>query len=97
MVGLETETVGVTGKSKETMGLEAETVAGTESGVDLKLTADQSGAVAGAKASVGSTIATAGADMRSMVVGTATGDGAAVVAWTEVHTNAGLGISRTET
>ena len=47
MVGSETETAGVTGKSKETAGSEAETVAGMESGVDtevrmdLKSTADQ--------------------------------------------------------
>ena len=90
MVGSETETVGVTGKSKETAGLEVEMVAGTECGadtevgMDLKLTVDMSRAVAGAEASMGSAIATAGgdagADMRSMVVGTATGDGVAAVA-----------------
>ena len=48
-VGLEMETVGVMGKSKETVGLEAEMVPGTESGADTevgmdsKSTADQSG------------------------------------------------------
>ena len=68
MVGSETETVGVTGKSKETAGLEVEMVAGTECGadtevgMDLKLTVDMSRAVAGAEASMGSTIATAGGD-----------------------------------
>ena len=46
--GSETETVGVIGKSKETVGLEAEMVSGMESGVDTevgmdsKLTADRS-------------------------------------------------------
>ena len=89
-VGLEMETAGVTGKSKETVGSEAETVAGTESGVDtevgmdLELTADRSGAVAGAEASARCVIATgggdAGADLQSMVAGTATKvDAAAVV------------------
>ena len=45
--GSETETAGVTRKSKETAGSEVETVAGTESGVDTEagmdseLTADQ--------------------------------------------------------
>ena len=49
MVGLETETAGVTGKSKETVGSEAEMVPGTESGVDTevgmasKSTVDRSG------------------------------------------------------
>ena len=49
MAGSEIETAGVTGKSKETAGLEAETVAGTESGVDIEVgmdsesTADRSG------------------------------------------------------
>ena len=50
-----------------------------------------------------------GADLRLTVVGTATGDEAAAVAWTEVHTisetiplacavaNAWLGITRVET
>ena len=47
--GSEMEMAGVTGKSKETMGSEAETVVGTESGVDTevgmdsKSTADRSG------------------------------------------------------
>ena len=47
--GSEMETAGVTGKLKETVGSEAETVAGTESGVDIEVgmdsesTADQSG------------------------------------------------------
>ena len=60
------ETVGVTGKSKETAGSEAEPVAGMESGVDteagmvLESTVDRSGAVVGAKASVRCAIATGG-------------------------------------
>ena len=88
-VGSEMEMAGVMGKLKETAGSEVEMVAGTESGVDtevgtdLKSTADRSGAVAGAKASTGSVIATAGGDagvdMRSMVAGTTTGDGAMAV------------------
>ena len=95
-VGLETEMVGVMGKLKETAGSEAETVVGTESGVDteagmdLKLTADQSGAVVGAEASTGSVITTTGgdvgADLRLMAVGPATGDGVAVVAEVRVGT-----------
>ena len=90
MAGLEMEMAGVTGKSKETVGSEAETVAGTESGVDTdagmdsELTADQSGAVVGAEASVGCTIVTgggdAGADLQSTVAGTATRDDAVSVA-----------------
>ena len=66
--GSEMETVGVMGKSKETAGSEAEMVAGTESGVDteagmdLELTADWSGAVAGAEASVRCAITTGGGD-----------------------------------
>ena len=36
MAGSEMEMVGVTGKSKETAGSEAETVAGMESGVDIE-------------------------------------------------------------
>ena len=85
MVGSETETVGVTGKSKEMTGSEVEMVAGTESGVDTEagmdseLTVDQSRVVAGAEASARCVIVTTGADMRSTVVGTATGDGAAAV------------------
>ena len=48
-VGSETETAGVTGKSKETVGSEAEMVPGTESGADTevgmdsKSTSDRSG------------------------------------------------------
>ena len=81
---------GVMGKSKETAGLEAEMVVGTESGVDTdagmdsESTADQSGAGAGAEASARCAIASgggdAGADLRSTVAGTATGDNAALVA-----------------
>ena len=68
-VGLEMETAGVMGKSKETVGSEAETVVGTESGVDteagmdLESTADWSGAVAGAEASARCTITTTGGDV----------------------------------
>ena len=68
MAGSEMETAGVMGKSKETAGLEVETMAGTESGVDtaagmdLELTVDRSGAVAGAEASMRCTIATGGGD-----------------------------------
>ena len=56
------------GKLKETVGSEAEMVAGTESGVDIeagtdsKSTVDRSGAVAGAKASARCAIATTGGD-----------------------------------
>ena len=88
-VGLEMETAGVTGKLKETAGLEAETVAGMESGVDieagmdLESTADRSRAGAGAKASTRCVIVTgggdAGADLRSTVAGTTTGNGAVAV------------------
>ena len=81
MVGLETEMAGVMGKSKETAGLEVETMVGTESGVDTEAgmdsesTVDRSRVVAGAKASMRCAIATtggdAGADMRLTVAGTA--------------------------
>ena len=84
------EMAGVMGKSKETASLEAEMVAGMESGVDtdagmdLESTADQSRAVAGAEVSARCTITTGGgdvgADLRSMVAGTTTGDDAASVA-----------------
>ena len=63
------ETVGVMGKLKETAGSEAETVVGTEGGVDtavgmdLESTVDRSGAVAGAEANVRCTIATARGDV----------------------------------
>ena len=77
-VGSESESAGAMGKSKETSGSEAEMVVGMESGVDtevgmdLKSTANQSRAGAGAKASTGSAIVTAGGDagvdMQSMVV-----------------------------
>ena len=87
--GSETEMAGVMGKSKETAGSEAETVVGMESGVDTEAgmdsesTADRSRAVAGAKASVRCAIVTAGgdagADLRSMLAGTATRDGAVPV------------------
>ena len=96
MAGSETETVGVTEKLKETADSEAETMAGTESGadtdagIDSESRVDRSGAVAGAEASTRCAIASgrrdAGADLRSTVVGTATGDKAAAVAWTEVRT-----------
>ena len=89
MAGSEIETVGVMGKSKETASSEAETVAGMESGVDIEVgmdsesTVDRSGVGVGAEASARCVIATgggdAGADLRSMVAGTATGDGAAAV------------------
>ena len=88
--GSDTETVGVMGKSEETASLEVEMVVGMESGVDtevgmdLELTADWSGVVAGAEASARCAIATArgdaGADLRLMVACTATGDEAVVVA-----------------
>ena len=61
--GSEMEMVGVTGKSKETAGSEAETVAGMESGVDIEVgmdlesRVDRSEAVAGAEASVRCAIA----------------------------------------
>ena len=116
--GSEMETAGVMGKSKETAGSEAETVAGTESGVDTEVgtdsesTADRSGAVAGAEASVRCAIATgggdAGADLRSMVAATVTEDDAAAVTNGRVSpiaetiplacaaVNARLGIARAE-
>ena len=82
--------VGVMGKSKETAGLEVETMAGTESGadtaagMDLESRVDRSGAVAGPEVSARCAIATGGgdaeADMCLTVAGTATGDEAAVVA-----------------
>ena len=43
--GSEMETAGVTGKSKETMGSEAETVVGTESGVDTEAGMDSESTV----------------------------------------------------
>ena len=69
MAGSEMEMAEVTGKSKETAGLEVETVVGMESGVDteagmdLESTTDQSQVVAGAEASVRCAIATAGGDV----------------------------------
>ena len=94
MVGSETETVGVTGKLKETMGLESETVVGTESGVDTEAgmdsesTVDRSGAGAGAEASVRCAIVIgggdAGADLQSVVAGTATEVDVVVVAKLQV-------------
>ena len=68
MVGLEMEMAGVMGKSKETAGSEAETVAGTESGVDTEVgtdsesIADRSRPVVEAKVSARCAIATAGGD-----------------------------------
>ena len=92
--GSETETVGVTGKSKETAVSEVETVVGTESGADSEVgmvsesTADWSGVVVGAKASMRCAIATgggdAGADLRLTVAGTATGDKAVAVVKVQV-------------
>ena len=83
---METEMAGVMGKLKETAGLEAEMVVGTESGVDteagmdLESTADWSGVVVGAEVSVRRAIMTtrgdARVDMRSTVAGTAAGNGA---------------------
>ena len=63
------ETAGVMGKSKETVGSEAEMVVGmeggaeTEVGMDSKSTVDRSGAVAGAEASTRCVIVTAGGDV----------------------------------
>ena len=78
------------GKSKETVGLELETVVGMESGVDIEAgmdsesTADRSRAGAGAEASMRCVIVTAGGDagvdLQLMVVGTMTRDNVAVVA-----------------
>ena len=89
MAGSEMETAGVTGKSKETAGSEAEMMAGMESGadtaagMDLESRVDQSGAVVRAEASTRCVIVTtggdAGVDLQSTVVGTVTGDAAAVV------------------
>ena len=97
MAGSEMEMAGVTGKLKETAGSEVETVVGMEGGVDTKvgtdskLTVDMSrniGGVPGAKASVGSTMVSAVADVGvetgSMAAGTDTGDDAVAVARVEV-------------
>ena len=94
VAGSEMKTAGVTGKSKETVGLEVEMVAGMESGVDTEvgmdseLTVDQSGAVAGAEASMRCAIMTArgdaGVDLRSTVAGTTTKVEVAVVAKVQV-------------
>ena len=119
MAGSDIETAGVMGKSKETAGSEVETVAGTESGVDIEVgmdsesTADRSRVGAGAEASVRCTIVTgggdAGADLRSMVAGTVTGDNVVAVAKVRVGpiaemillecaaANAWLGIAGVET
>ena len=88
--GSEMEMARVMGKLKETVDLEAETMAGTESGADTdagmdsESTADRSRAVAGPEASARCAIVTgggdAGADLRSTVAGTATGDDAVAVA-----------------
>ena len=78
-----------TGKLKETADSEAETMAGMESGADTdagmdsESTADRSGVGAGAEVSMRCAIAIsrgdAGADLRSMVAGTVTGDDAVAV------------------
>ena len=106
-VGSESELAGAMGKLKETSGSEAETVVGMESGVDtevgmdLKSTADQSRAVAGAEASTGSTIVTAGgdagADMQSMVAvaGVRVGPIAETIPSACAAANAQLRIART--
>ena len=88
--GSEMETVGATGKSKETADSEAETMVGTEggadtdAGMDSESRVDRSRAVAGAEASARCAIATgggdAGADLRSTVAGTAIEDDAGAVA-----------------
>ena len=44
-VGSETETAGVMGKSRETVGLEAEMVPGTESGADTEVGMDSKSTV----------------------------------------------------
>ena len=84
------EMVGVTGKLKETAGLEAETMAGTESGADTdagmdsELRVDPSGVGTGAEASARCAITSgggdAGVDLRLVVAGTVTGDNVAAVA-----------------
>ena len=78
MAGSEMEMVGATGKSKETVDSEAETMAGTEggadtdTGMDSESRVDQSRAVAGAEASTRFAIVSgrgdAGADLRSTVM-----------------------------
>ena len=90
MAGSEMETAGATGKSKETVDLEAEMMVGTEgradtdAGMDSESRVDRSGVVAGAEASMRCTIASgggdAGADLRSVVAGTVTRDNVAAVA-----------------
>ena len=89
MAGSEMETVGATGKLKETADSEVETMAGmeggadTDAGMDLESRVDRNGVGAGAEVSARFAIATgggdAGADLRSTVVGTATGDDAVAV------------------
>ena len=82
-------TAGVTGKSKETVGSEAEMVSGTESGADTevgmdsKSTADRSRVGAEAEASARCAITTgggdAGANLRLTVASTMTRDNVAEV------------------
>ena len=66
--GLEMETVGVMGKSKETAGSEVEMVVGTDSGVDTEVGMDSEST----------------ADRSRVVAGTATGDDAAAVTKVQV-------------
>ena len=80
--GSETETAGVTGKSKETAG--SESGVNTEAGMDSESTVHQSGAGAGTKAIMRCVIASGGGDvgvdLRLTVAGTTTGDDVASVA-----------------
>ena len=93
MVGLAMEMAGVMEKSKMTAGSEAETVVGTETGVDTDVgmgsksmvdTSGNVGVAAGAEAGVGSVMvstgANAGAEMGLMAVGTCAGVDAEAVA-----------------
>ena len=78
---------GATEKSKVTVGLEVEIGVAMDVQTDSEWTVDSSGTVgvaAGAKAGVGSVMASTGAEMKLLVVGTDTKDDAVVVARVEV-------------
>ena len=89
-VGSETETVGVMEKSEMMVGLEVETVAGTESGVNMEVGTDLK-SVVGAEVGVGSVMVSAAADVGAetglIVVGTDTRDDLVVVAGVEACTS----------
>ena len=90
-VGSGTGMIGATEKSRVMAGLEVETVAGTETGVDtdvgtdLKSTVDTSGNV-GAVVGVGSAMVSMGVETKSMVVGMDTKDDLMGVTGAQLHT-----------